>query len=46
MSWPRLAVIAALTALVMAALLMQLTYFRRYWSSLLRRTWYSVRGAR
>ena len=38
--------LSLIAAAIMAALLMQLTYFRRYWSGLLRRTWYSVRGAR
>jgi CRP-like cAMP-binding protein len=38
--------LSLIAAAIMAAVLMQLTYFRRYWSGLLRRAWYSLRGAR
>jgi CRP-like cAMP-binding protein len=31
---------------IMAAALLQLTYFRRYWSALARRMWFALRGAR
>jgi CRP-like cAMP-binding protein len=38
--------LSLIAAGVMAAVLVQLTYFRRFWTALLRRSWLKLRGAR
>ncbi|MEO6421061.1 MAG: cyclic nucleotide-binding domain-containing protein [Polyangiaceae bacterium] len=38
--------LSLIAAGIMAAILVQLTYFRRFWAALLRRGWFAIRGAR